>query len=67
MCEEPLEGVAMFLEEVMLLGDEGEVYRTTDMYGPWSGQVLVLGSLIPNRSRIPNRPRIGSFISAPNS
>jgi len=40
LCEEPLEGVAVCVESIRFLGDEAEVAASTDVYGPWSGQVI---------------------------
>lgn len=40
LCEEPLEGVALCVEAVRFSGDEAEVAASTDVYGPWSGQVI---------------------------
>ena len=40
LCEEPMEGVVMWVDGVEFLGDEEAVRTSTDVYGPWSGQVI---------------------------
>jgi len=40
LCEEPMEGVAIFIENVQISGTPEEMTTTTETYGPWSGQVI---------------------------
>jgi len=40
LCEEPMEGVAFVVEAINLNGGAQEIAASTDVYGPWSGQVI---------------------------